>query len=1060
MLKNRGIGTKISIGTSTIILVVLAVITFLSYTISSQSMEAENNTNLQSLAKADADILSKQLQIYKNDVALTASRARIQSLDWNQQKPVLESDTKEFGFSSMAFADVNGTLTKTDGSSAAVSDRDYFKAAMNGEIFISNPEIGRTTGKLVVHIAAPVKDSSGTIKGVVVGIADGQFISRLVKDMKGSASGNGFVVDGTGTVIGDQDASIVSSQKNFINEAQKDKSFADMGAFFSQMIARKNGIGQYTYKGAERYVAYAQISGTSWILGVVAIKSEVMAGVNLLKNLSIIITIISIIVSALLCILLIRVLVTRPLKKAVHMIQELSKGHLKERLSVKSNDEVGRMSAAMNALADTLQFNIMGSLKQIRDGDMSVKIESKDENDEIAPVVKETAETVKSIVSEVRDIIEAVDAGNLDKRCDDSAYKGDWKLLAQRVNSLCDSVSAPIEEARYIMGKMSVNDYTEKMEGHYDGVFKSLSDDINTVRERLLAIQDNLVKTSKGNTEGLAELESIGKRSENDHMIPAEIAMMRNIELLINEVNRLSEEAVNGNIINVRGDEKKFEGGYRKIIEGFNATLDAISAPMSEVLTILENMSVNNFTQKIEGKYEGDFEKLTNALGEVLGQLLYMQDIAVKISNGDITELNSLRDVGKLSEYDQIIPAFVGMMESIQHLIDEATQIAGNAAQGKLDIRGRADMFNGGYADIINAINSFLDAVEAPTNKIMDVMNAIAAAKFGETIDGEFHGQFKVLVDSVNATSMQLQSVIQKITDTITLMANGDFSMDTIEDYKGDFVKISDALNMILVSLNELFGNVSQTADQVASGSMQVSQGSQALSQGATEQASTVEELAASIAEISSQTDKNAIDASKANNLMVNVKTSAEDGSDQMQEMLKSMDDIAESSRNIAKIIKIIDDIAFQTNILSLNAAVEAARAGQHGKGFAVVAEEVRNLATRSANAAKEITSLIENTAGKIENGTKIADSTAETFKGIVDGVENIAELLSSIATASKEQAVGISQINTGLGQVSAVVQTNSATAEESAAASEELSSQAAILKDSLSKFVLRAAEN
>ncbi|MDF2944426.1 MAG: methyl-accepting chemotaxis protein [Herbinix sp.] len=307
-----------------------------------------------------------------------------------------------------------------------------------------------------------------------------------------------------------------------------------------------------------------------------------------------------------------------------------------------------------------------------------------------------------------------------------------------------------------------------------------------------------------------------------------------------------------------------------------------------------------------------------------------------------------------------------------------------------------------------------------------------------------------------SAIAQMIGKPIKKLVTVADKIAEGDLNVSVDINTKDEVGMLAKAFQIMSENLNETMSKIREAAVQVASGSKQVSDSSMTLSEGATEQASSIEELTASLEEISIQTSQNADNANQANMLAEKAKVNAVEGNEQMAEMLKAMEDINHSSSNISKIIKVIDDIAFQTNILALNAAVEAARAGQHGKGFAVVAEEVRNLAARSANAAKETTDMIEGSIRKVEGGTKTANQTANALNMIVEGVAKVANLVGNIATASNEQAAGIKQINQGIMQVSSVVQTNSATSEESAAASEELASQAELLNNQVSKFNLR----
>lgn len=297
---------------------------------------------------------------------------------------------------------------------------------------------------------------------------------------------------------------------------------------------------------------------------------------------------------------------------------------------------------------------------------------------------------------------------------------------------------------------------------------------------------------------------------------------------------------------------------------------------------------------------------------------------------------------------------------------------------------------------------------------------------------------------------------LRRMVDSAEEIANGNLDVAVKVDSRDEVGELGLAFIKMTDHINEIMTNIDSAAEQVAAGSKQIADSSMGLSQGATEQASSIEQLTASIEEISSQTRLNADNASEANELSELTRENAVQGNNEMKRMLESMEEINESSANISKIIKVIDEIAFQTNILALNAAVEAARARQHGKGFAVVAEEVRNLAARSADAAKETTRMIEGSIKKVDDGTKIATTTAAALNKIVDDVAKVSGIVGNIASASNEQAIGISQINQGIMQVSEVVQMNSATSEESAAASEELSSQAVLLREQAARFTLK----
>ncbi len=347
--------------------------------------------------------------------------------------------------------------------------------------------------------------------------------------------------------------------------------------------------------------------------------------------------------------------------------------------------------------------------------------------------------------------------------------------------------------------------------------------------------------------------------------------------------------------------------------------------------------------------------------------------------------------------------------------------------------------------------------IKIPISEIENAATKMAEGDLDVKISYTSKDELGVLAAQVGRLIHKLQLIIADENQFLAKMAEGDFTVDSTCEaaYTGGFYPLLVSFRGIADKLNDTMLQISQSSAQVAGGADQVSNGAQALAQGATEQASSVQELAATIDEISNKVSQNADSARQASKAADSVSVKMNVSKEKMQQMTHAMGDISSCSSEISKIMKIIEDIAFQTNILALNAAVEAARAGAAGKGFAVVADEVRNLANKSTEASENIAVLIENSLQAIENGTQIADDTAQSLIQAVNDVNEMAGIIEQISAASSDQADSIAQLTVGIDLISNVVQTNSATAEESAAASEELSSQSQLMKRLVGRFQL-----
>ena len=440
-----------------------------------------------------------------------------------------------------------------------------------------------------------------------------------------------------------------------------------------------------------------------------------------------------------------------------------------------------------------------------------------------------------------------------------------------------------------------------------------------------------------------------------------------------------------------------------------------VLSPLSTIKTGAQKLAMGDVT--LAGMDKRKIVAINNRgdelgdIGKAFSSLIENQQSKAKAAE-EIAGGNLEVDVNPACNEDVLGHSMVKMVGSIRALNTENQTLVSNALEGNLDARADVSKHSGAYAGFVQGLNDLLEAVSVPINETSRVLEKTAQKDLTKRVEAEYRGLFADLKRDVN--------------NTVDALSN---------------------------SLSQ----VSEAVEQVSSASNQIASGSQSLASGANQQASSLEEISSSLEEMTSMTKQNADNANQARSLSSGAKTAAENGYQSMERMSEAIEKIKSSSDQTSKIVKTIDEIAFQTNLLALNAAVEAARAGDAGKGFAVVAEEVRNLAQRSASAARNTSEMIEESVVNAEMGVRISDEVAKALQEIVDGTNKANDIVGEISAAALEQSEGINQINMAVSQMDQVTQQNASNSEESASAAEELNGQAEELRRMVSEFILNS---
>jgi methyl-accepting chemotaxis protein len=706
---------------------------------------------------------------------------------------------------------------------------------------------------------------------------------------------------------------------------------------------------------------------------------------------------------------------TRPLLDMASAAERIAVGDIDQRIEYRSEDEVGALANAFRGMIDYLR-NVAGAAEALSKGDLSAEIVPRSSHDLVSQNVVHATQAIRGVIAESRKLTEAASRGELSVRGDGTLFPGAYGEIVAGFNHTLDAVVAPLGVAASYIDRIAKGDIPSKVTEDFQGDFNALKDNLNTCIDAVTA--------------------------------------------LVGDVQTLTSAAVAGRL-DVRADAGKHRGDFKRIVGGFNATLDAVIAPLQAAAECIARIAAGDIPPPISVEYKGDFNAIKLNLNACITAIsALVDDVQGLVAAAVAGKLDVRADASKhRGDFARIVQGFNGTLEAVVVPLRVAASYVDRLARG--DIPQPIDEpYAGEFAAIRNNLNTCIAAIGALVADTSQLAEAALAGRLSTRAEvGRHQGDFARIVQGINRTLDALLEPVGEATATLQKIAIRDLSARARSNYQGDHAVMTSALNKAVANLDVSLRGVALAADQVAQASGQISAGSQSLAQSASEQASAIEEIKTGLGQMSASASKNADDAKRARSMADATFQAAGDCISSMANLSEAIDKIRESSNATAKIVKTIDEIAFQTNLLALNAAVEAARAGEAGKGFAVVAEEVRGLAKRSAESARSTAELIKGASRSAEQGVQANTEVRRVLDAIHKEARQVSEVMAGISAASERQTADITQVHVGIAQMSQLTQASAASSEESASVAEELASQAEEVRAMVAGFRLSAGE-
>ena len=748
-------------------------------------------------------------------------------------------------------------------------------------------------------------------------------------------------------------------------------------------------------------------------------------------------------------------------QKAADIARQISAGDLTVAI-----DTHGKPESSLVAALQIVVTNIKAMVKDANtlskaavEGKLATRADSTKHQGEYRNIIQGVNDTLDAVISPLNvaaDYVDRIAKGDIPPKITDT-YHGDFNTIKNNLNLAVDTFNGFAAEQQRMweqheLGMIKEMMPVDKFQGVYAKMAKNVNDLVNSHIAVKMRVVDIVSEYSQGNFS--AQMERLP--GEKAKITAAVDAVKASLEAIQAEIMALVQAAVQGKLA-ARADASKFKYSFKDMVEGINQTLDAVIGPLNVAADYVDRISKGAIPPKITDNYNGDFNAIKNNLNLAIDNVNALTTDALMLSKAAVEgKLDTRADATKhQGDYRKIVEGVNQTLDAVIGPLNVAANYVDRIAKGDIPPK-IADSYNGDFNAIKNNLNTAIGNVNALVADALMLSKAAVEGKLSTRADAsQHHGDYRKIVQGVNDTLDAIVDPVGQVQRVLGALAKGDLTEKISQNYQGDFAKLRDDANTTVDTLAHSVTTIKEASDAINSASKEIASGNSDLSQRTEEQASSLEETASSMEELASTVKQNADNAKQANQMSAAASEVAMKGGMVVQQVVGTMSDINESSRKIVDIISVIDGIAFQTNILALNAAVEAARAGEQGRGFAVVASEVRNLAQRSAAAAKEIKSLIGDSVDKVENGSKLVAEAGRTMDEIVASVKRVTDIMGEIASASLEQSTGIEQVNQAITQMDDVTQQNAALVEQAAAAAESLEDQAEQLTTLMGRFRL-----